>query len=356
MNRTRYVPEVCVWEITLRCNMRCLHCGSSAGKARPNELTVEECLRVADELIELGCRQVTLIGGEVFLYRGWEQVAARLSAAGALVNIITNGHLLGHAQIEQIRRANLVNVGISIDGMEESHDRTRNVPGAFRDALEAMDRLRREQIPRGVVTCLLDYSFSDLERLYEVLVEYGVTVWQIQIATPMGNLAGDEGMLLDPAKVPLLTRFIREKREEQHIRIYAGDDVGYYDKHELYLRNHPGSICAWRGCQAGLTVVGIDSVGNVKGCESLYSDRFIEGNLREQSLADIWHQDGAFAYNRQFDVAQLSGRCAGCDKGSVCRGGCRGTCYFTTGSLYENVYCCYPGQPAHGTPGLAEAR
>ena len=70
MNESVYVPEHAVWELTLRCNMKCLHCGSSAGRARANELTVDECLRVADDLLTLGCRQITFIGGEIFLYRG----------------------------------------------------------------------------------------------------------------------------------------------------------------------------------------------------------------------------------------------------------------------------------------------
>jgi radical SAM protein with 4Fe4S-binding SPASM domain len=279
----------------------------------------------------------------VFLYRGWERVAARLSGAGAKVNIITNGFLLGDKQVEQIRRAGLVNVGISVDGMEASHDRTRNVPGSFRRVVSALDRLRRAEIPTAAVTSLLDYNFADLEPLHDLLAEHGVNVWQLQIATAMGNLARQEGLLLDPAKVPLVTRFIRRKREEQRMRIYAGDDIGYFDENEMYLRNRPGTICTWGGCQAGLSVVGIDSVGNVKGCESLYSDRFTEGNLRAESFAEIWHKEGAFAYNREFDESQLTGRCAGCDKGDRCRGGCRGSCYFTTGSLYDNPYCCYPG-------------
>jgi len=93
-------------------------------------------------------------------------------------------------------------------------------------------------------------------------------------------------------------------------------------------------------------VVGIDSVGNVKGCESIYSDKFIEGNLRKESLQQIWTKEGNFSYNRNFDVNMLTGACASCDKGSVCRGGCRGSSYFSTGSLFESCYCNYPGRPA----------
>ena len=337
----QYVPEFCVWELTLRCNMRCVHCGSQAGRARPHELTVDECLEVADDLVRLGCRRVTLIGGEVFLYPGWERIARKLVDAGMAVNIVTNGSLMGDRQIDQIREAQLANVAISLDGMEESHDRTRTVQGSFRTVLDAFARLRAEKIPFAVVTALLDYNCGDLETMYNLLVEQRASVWQIQLATTMGSMAGHADLRLDAARIPWVTRFIRDRRNLGMMEIYAGDDIGYFDENEAYLRGRPGTISAWRGCQAGLRVVGIGSTGDVKGCESLYSDHFVEGNVRTESLACIWTKEGNFAYNRQFDPSQLTGCCAQCDKALVCRGGCRGSCYFTAGSLFENSYCSY---------------
>jgi MoaA/NifB/PqqE/SkfB family radical SAM enzyme len=111
--------------------MRCKHCGSRAGQARDNELKVEECLDVAEQLTALGCKQVTFIGGEVFLYREWEKIVRKLSENGLSVNIITNGFLLGDEQIEQIKYAKLANVGISLDGMEDKHNDMRNVSNSF---------------------------------------------------------------------------------------------------------------------------------------------------------------------------------------------------------------------------------
>ncbi len=344
MTESQYIPEACVWELTLRCNMRCIHCGSAAGKARTNELTIEECLDVADQLLSLGCERVTLIGGEVFLYKGWEKIARHLSVGGAEVNIITNGYLFGDSEIEQIRYAKLVNVGISVDGMEANHNRIRNVKNSFEKVLQAFALLRGANIPIAVITTLLDFNFQDLEALYHLFLDQEVNTWQLQIGNAMGNLGEQKNFLLDPAKIPLITKFIKEKRFEQKVRLYAGDCIGYYDENELYLRNPPGTLVPWQGCQAGLSVVGIDSLGNVKGCESLYSDRFIEGNLREESLREIWFKEGNFSYNRQFNTALLTGRCTACDKGAICRGGCRSSCYFTSGSLFENYYCCYPGK------------
>jgi radical SAM protein with 4Fe4S-binding SPASM domain len=315
-----------------------------AGKARENELTVDECLNVAEQLVKLGCKQVTFIGGEVFLYKGWEIIARRLTENGIYVNIITNGFLLGDEQIAQIKYARLVNIGISLDGMQDNHNNIRNVNTSFDKVMEAFDVLNRERIPVAVVTSLINKNFEDLWPIYDLLVENDIQLWQIQIVNPMGNMVDKKSFLLDPSKVPLVTKFIREKRSEQKVMIYAGDNIGYFDENELYLRSQPGTVYEWFGCQAGLRVVGIDSIGNVKGCESLYSDEFIEGNLREESLSEIWNKEGNFAYNRAFDVSMLTGSCKGCDKGAICRGGCRGACYFTTDSKFENPYCCYPGK------------
>jgi len=344
--RQPYVPEYCVWELTLRCNLRCLHCGSKAGRARADELTLEECLPVADELAALGCRQASLIGGEVFLYRGWERVARRLADRGVQVNTITNGLVLDDSHLAEIRHARLSNVCLSLDGLREAHNTIRGVRTSFDRAVATMARLRSEDIPVAVVTTLTALNVDDLPGLYELLVAHGVETWQIQLATPMGNMARARHLLLEPARVPGVTRFIREHRDAARLWILAGDDIGYYDKNEIYLRNQPGSLGSWQGCSAGLRAVGIDSEGNVKGCESLYDPRFVEGNLRTRSLSEIWNDAGAFSYNRRFEIGQLGGTCTGCDKGARCRGGCRGVCFFTSDGLFTNPYCCYPGRPS----------
>ncbi|MFZ0946451.1 MAG: radical SAM protein [Syntrophobacteraceae bacterium] len=356
MNSTEYVPEYAVWELTLQCNMKCLHCGSSAGRSRANELTVEECLHIADDLLRLGCRQITFIGGEVFLYSGWEKVAQRMSDGGAKTNIITNAFLFGDEEVAGIREAKLCNVGISLDGMEKNHDRMRR-KGSFQKVLAAFDRLNQENIPIAAITSLLDFNVDDLDEMYDLLVANRVEIWQIQIVTSMGNMAMRKGYLLAPERVEKITGFIRQKCRMGSIRVYAGDDIGYFDENEVYIRSRPGTISVWNGCKAGILVVGIDSVGNVKGCESIYSDRFIEGNLREESLEEIWTKEGNFAYNRNFDVSMLTGACAGCDKGSICRGGCRGSSYFNSGSSFESRYCSYPGRPVCNTAqALCSAR
>ncbi len=335
------IPLYCVWELTLQCNMNCLHCGSRAGKKRDNELTVDEAMIVADELAKLGCKQLSMIGGEVFLYQGWEKIARRLTDNKVLVNIITNGFLFGDKQVEEVRYANLTNVALSIDGMEVNHNRIRNNSKSFERLCNTINRLNQEEILIGVNTTLLNSNFSDIEDLYHFNIDNNVKAWQLQLANPMGNLTNHKEQQISLENIQKLTSFIKEKREEKLIDIYTGDNIGYYCENESYIRGLPGKINYWGGCQAGLSVVGIDSIGNVKGCESLYDDVFIEGNIRNESLSDIWFNENNFLYNRNFSPEMLTGKCSSCDMGVFCRAGCRGACYFTKGGLFENAYCIY---------------
>jgi radical SAM protein with 4Fe4S-binding SPASM domain len=330
----------CNWELTLRCTLKCIHCGSRAGRARASEMSLDECVAVADDLVALGCQEVTLIGGEVFLYRGWERLSAYLVGKGVTVNIVSNGYLIRSQEVDQIKRAGLVNVGISIDGLEATHNKIRGRKDAFLRVTESLELLRKEGIRTGVITTLMKLNFADMEGLYLYLIEHDVQVWQLQLASAMGNMADRNEALVSREQVRQVIEFIREKNREQRMVTVAADSIGYFVDNEAEIRGSACPICYWGGCAAGVSSVFIDSVGNVKGCGALYADEFIEGNLRASSLAEIWGDSNKFAYNRKFTPDLLAGDCAGCSVGHLCKGGCRSSNYFSTGSLYSNAFCC----------------
>ena len=342
MKNTRYELYSCLWELTLKCNLNCMHCGSVAGSAKLQELTLSECYRIADEIIDLNCKELTLIGGEIFLYSGWEKVAGYLSKRGIMVNIITNGYRVDKKEIDQIKYANLTNVGVSIDGNELIHNLIRRNKHSFEHIRKTLDLLNLADIPIGVITSLIEMNYPEMEPVYQFLIQNNVKVWQIQLVNPMGNMAGKNDLILDRKHIPSLIDFIREKNKDRKILVLAADNIGYYyDDSESYIRGASSPFCFWQGCQAGLSTVFIDSTGNVKGCGALYADTFIEGNLKKNSLAEIWNNQDNFSYNRKFKTELLEGGCRDCDIGDVCKGGCRASDYFNTGSLYENAFCAH---------------
>ena len=326
--------KTAVWEITLACCFRCAYCGSRGGKARENELTTAESLDVARQLAEMGCRRVSLIGGEVFMRSDWAEIAGALTSRGIKVCIITNGFTMTPGIIGELKRINIESVAVSVDGVREIHDAYRQ-KGSYDRALQTLQTLAAAKIPVSVITSLRSDNAPLLPELYRELKKLPLFAWQIQACSPMGNANDNAVSVAFSAKEVL--RFVAETAPSAPFRVGVADNIGYYTPEEGRLRGAPNA--RFEGCSAGLTTLGIDSVGNVRGCESMYDERFIEGNLRERSLADIWTEQSAFAYNRNFTTELLTGACEACKHGEVCAAGCRSYNYFTTGRLYENCLC-----------------
>lgn len=138
--------ESCVWELTLACCFGCRYCGSAGGRARADELSTAECMDAAEQLADLGCRRVSLIGGEVFLRRDWAQIAGRLTGLGVRVDVITNGYMMSPEVLEQLKQAGVSSVAVSIDGPEDVHDAGRQA-GSFKRAMEAVRVLTAAGMP-----------------------------------------------------------------------------------------------------------------------------------------------------------------------------------------------------------------
>lgn len=338
MERERYRFQLrsCVWEITLACCFSCKYCGSKAGKAREHELTTAECVAIAHQLADLGCRRVSLIGGEVFMRPDWPIIAKTLSDTGINVSIITNGFIFSEKLITQLKKVNVESIAISLDGPEFIHDRFRQ-EGSFHRALQAIDILTMNNIPVSVISTLSPQNVHHLEEMYQILKTKRIFAWQLQACSPMGNALESEF----PTEIDFseVIQFVETHLMDAPFIIGIADNVGYYTDSEGFLRGNISGKACFRGCQAGLTTIGIDSIGNVRGCESMYDAHFIEGNLRERSLAEIWHDPDGFAYNRKFNITQLSGKCSTCEFGNRCAGGCRSYNYFSHGKLYESRYC-----------------
>jgi len=337
----RWIPRVCVWELTLACNSRCVHCGSRAGEVRARELDTNEALSVVAQLARLGCESVTLSGGEPLMRGDWPVLGQAIRAAGMTLELITNG-LLAKTQADAIAEAGFSAVTFSVDGPPQIHDALRGVPGGLDRLLEGVAALRERGVRVGAATQVNRRNLTQLADIRALLVEHGFQGWQIQVTMPHGRAGAPGAELCLPATdLPELEAQLVALITEGGLFTQAADNVGYMSRHEPLLRAGTGQPPrVFTGCGAGLQVVGITSCGTVRGCLSL-PPAADEGSLRERSLADIWHAPEAFAYNRRFRVTDLQGPCAGCRFGRVCRGGCRSLAWATSGHPFANSHCLH---------------
>ena len=170
--------------------------------------------------------------------------------------------------------------------------------------------------------------------LVDFLLNKGIA-WQIQIAVPIGRFTKD--LMISEEEFYSAAIFIsscRKKYSIDELPVMGAHCFGYNSS----ILQNVNIIPLWRGCQAGMTLLAIQSNGGVKGCLSLPDD-FTEGNIREKNLGEIWNNPSFCKYNRRFKKEQLNGKCTGCKYGKTCKGGCMSVSTSVTGQRNADPYC-----------------
>jgi radical SAM protein with 4Fe4S-binding SPASM domain len=334
-------PILAVWEITLACDLACGHCGSRAGKARPDELTTAEALALVDQLAALGVIEVVLIGGEAYLRADWCELVARIAERGMQPLLTTGGRGMTLERARAAKAAGLASASISLDGLEPTHDLQRGVTGSFRAALAAMTALRACDVAISANTQINTLSLPELPALLEVLIAHGIHSWQIQLTVPMGRAADRPEWILQPYDLlelfPMLERLAARCREADVV-LWPGNNVGYFGPYETVLR---GTLPRGHhvGCGAGVWGLGIEADGTIKGCPSMATETWGSGNVRDHALVDIWERGAPMRFNRERGVESLWGYCATCYYAETCKAGCTWTSEALLGKPGNNPMC-----------------
>jgi sulfatase maturation enzyme AslB (radical SAM superfamily) len=131
-------PVYAVWEITLRCDLACRHCGSRAGHARPDELSTREALDLVRQMAELGVREVTLIGGEAYLRDDWLDIVRAVRAQDMQCSTTTGARGITDEIARSAKAAGIQSASVSVDGLRATHDRVRALDGSFDAAMRGL--------------------------------------------------------------------------------------------------------------------------------------------------------------------------------------------------------------------------
>lgn len=354
----RNTPRYVVWELTTLCDHACGHCGSRAWKARDDELSLAEAKEIADQLVALGTKEVTLIGGEAYLWDGVLELIRYLTDLGVRVSIQTGGWAVTPALCRDLKAAGLRALGFSVDGTEATHDHLRAKVGSHARALAGIRAAKAAGLTVASNTQINALTAPVLEETARLLRDAGVGVWRCQITVPMGRAADTPEVLLPPWQIldvldtlgALQIAFAEETVAaggslNDVFNIVAGNNLGYYSPHEMILRSDPGGTARhWKGCQAGVYTMSIESDGTIKACPSLPTAPYVGGNVRDVKLADVWSTHPKLNFVQQRTTDELWGFCATCQYGDLCRAGCSFTSTCTFGRRGNNPWCYHRAQ------------
>lgn len=304
-------------ELTLRCNERCLHCGSSCGDVPCPEVPAEDYRRLLRQVrrdFAGALPMLCVTGGEPLLRRDFFEIMADAHDLGFEWGMTSNATLIDDAAAEKLARTGMRTISVSLDGLPETHDAIRSRPGAYHQAMRGIQAL----IDRGgfeeiqVTTVVNHENLREIEPLYERLLKVDIDSWRLTAIEPIGRALAHPELLLTPADHRRLLDFIRECRLSQMPVTYGcchylGPDYEREVRDWFFM------------CQAGRTVAGVMSNGDIGACLNIpRNGRTIQGSIYRDDFTEVWRD--RFQIFRG-SLADLNADCRACPHARFCDGG-----------------------------------
>jgi heme d1 biosynthesis radical SAM protein NirJ len=361
---------VVIWNLIRRCNLTCLHCYSISGDVDfPGELSTAEVFRVMDDLRAFGVPVLILSGGEPLLRPDIFEVSRRAKAMGFYVGLSTNGTMIDRGLIGPIAEVGYDYVGISLDGLGETHDRFRRKEGAFAASLAAARLCRDAGIKVGLRFTLTQGNAHDLPGLLALMAEERIDKFYLSHLNYGGrgnkNRGEDADHRLTRAAMDLLfetaweaaragrgTEFVTGNNDADGPYLLRWVRARFPERAE-HIR---AKLLQWGGNASGVNVANIDNLGNVH--PDTFWWHYTVGNVRERPFSAIWTDrvDPLMA-GLNAKPRPLEGRCAACLHRDICNGNTRVRAHQLTGNPWAEDPGCYLDDAeigiAPGTPRLA---
>ena len=302
------------WECTLRCDLKCRHCGSDCRtKSESHDMPKDDFLRVLDGIARRTDPHkvfVIISGGEPLMRPDIEECGRAIYEKGFPWGMVTNGLHLTPARFRRLLNAGIHSMAVSLDGLEADHNWMRGNDNSFQMVSQAIDMLvATDGFVFDIVTCVNRRNYPKLAEIKEFLISKGVKRWRLFTVFPVGRAALDPSMRLTAEEFRGVFRFIREVRSERRISASYGC--------EGFLGNYEGEVRdRLFACQAGITVGSVMADGSIAACASIRAD-YNQGNIYEDDFMDVWENRYHPYRNREW---MKSGECASCSYFRYCRG------------------------------------
>ena len=354
---------VVIWNLIRRCNLKCKHCYSiSADVDFPGELTTDEVFAVMDDLKKFRTPALILSGGEPLLRPDIYDISRRAKAMGFYTALSSNGALIDEAAADRIAEIGYDYVGVSLDGLGETHDRFRGRKDAFAASLAGV----RACVARGVkvglrFTMTLD-NYRELPGVIALAEAEGVRKFYLShlVYAGRGNKnRGDDASwnvtretmvyLVEKAWAALERGeeldFVTGNNDADAVWLYFWARSRFPEKAE-HLR---ARLAQWGGNASGVNVGNIDNLGNVHPDTMWWS--YSLGNVRERPFSEIWTDlsDPVLAGLKR-RPRTISGRCGSCAFFDICGGNTRVRALQLSGDAFAEDPACYLTDQEIGAP------
>ncbi len=351
---SRDKKPVVVWNVTRRCNLRCVHCYSSSRDLEyPGELDTAEGKALITDLAQFGCPVVLLSGGEPLIRPDLEELARFAAGKGMRVVISTNGTLITREKAAVFRDIGLSYVGISLDGIGATHDKFRGENGAFAAAVHGMRICREFGIKVGIRFTINRRNYHEIPAVFDFIEDEGIprACFYHLVYSGRGSKLMKEDLeheetrnVVDIIMDRTQDLFQRGKEKEIltvdnhadgpyiYLRLLKEDPVRAMEVLELLKMN--------KGNNTGVAIGCVSWDGEVHADQFWRNHSF--GNVRVRPFSEIWTDTSNDLMAGLKDrKPRLKGRCAKCKWLEVCNGNFRSRAEAATGDPWAPDPACY---------------
>ena len=352
---SRDKKPVVVWNVTRRCNLNCRHCYAfSETPAATPDLSTSEGMALIDDLASFGSPVILFSGGEPLIRSDLTDLAEYAVSKGMRAVISTNGTLITGALAARLKSIGLAYIGISLDGLKETHDQFRKQAGAFESALAGIRTSREAGIKTGLRFTITRQNARDIPDIFNLIIEENIprVCFYHLVYSGRGSKLQEED--LARAETRRVVDLIIDKTAELHgkgIQTEVLTVDNHCDGPYLYLRMlKEGRKQEAEDAMNLLGMNGGNSTGVGIGCVSwdgtVYPDQFWRnhplGNVRERAFSRIWTDlTNPLMSELKDKKKHVVGRCAVCGFLDVCGGNFRARAEAATGNIWGCDPACY---------------
>jgi len=318
------------FELTYRCNEKCVHCYVDDPSETGKEMTLEQYKKVIDELCEMGCLNVLVTGGEPTLHPDFLPICEYITQKKMLLDIYTNGLHWTEELIDRICNLSVNSVSVSLYGGDaETHDAMTRVKGSFEKTLRTMLIFKSRGVDTYAKASITKQNFPGFEKLLKFGKQIGIPITPSFVLVPTHS-----GQI----KNPLMLDNDAYREALAILEKFADGDVVSSNALKFGLRDMNDSVCS-----AGRTGLTINPYGEITPCNTLPLSL---GNIYKNSLCHVWENSPELKRLSAFQFGDLDPKCANCKYSGACVV-CLGAAYSENqGQFKPCVYTC----------GMAQAR
>lgn len=345
---------VVVWNITRRCNLKCVHCYAHAKDQEFNdELTTEEGFRLLDDLAEFGVPVVLFSGGEPLMRKDLTKLAEYAVSKGMRAVISTNGTLITEEKAKELKEIGLSYVGISLDGMKNVNDKFRGLDGAFDMAMKGIENCKKAGIKVGLRFTINKHNAGEIPKIFDLVEEKKIPricFYHLVYAGRGSEMIEEDLSLEDSRKaVDMImdrTRKLHDMGQPTEVLTVDNHADGPY----LYLRMEKEDPIRAKEVLELLEMNEGNNSGRGIGCVSwngdVHADQFwrhkVFGNIKDTPFSKIWSEpeDELLAKLKE-KKKHVKGKCAECRWLDVCGGNFRVRAEAAEGDVWAPDPACY---------------